>query len=173
VIPTSIRLGAQDQAADAIESPQAWVRLLVCLVIGAIGGVGMWSYVVALPAVQADFGVIRADASLPYTCLMIGFALDGILTGYLADRYGVAVPLLTASMALSLGYVATAFAGSLWRVALVHGALIGFGTSATFGPLVADISHWFMKRRGIAVALCALRGRRRRCYVAANCSLTR
>jgi MFS family permease len=101
VIPTSIRLGAQDQAADAIESPQAWVRLLVCLVIGAIGGVGMWSYVVALPAVQADFGVIRADASLPYTCLMIGFALGGVLTGYLADRYGVAVPLLTASMAKS------------------------------------------------------------------------
>jgi len=158
VTPNSIRAGAQDRAADGVESPQAWGRLAVCLVIGAIGGVGMWSFVVALPAVQADFGVIRADASLPYTCLMIGFALGGIVTGYLADRYGVAVPLLIASLALSLGYIATAFAGSLWQVALVHGALIGFGTSATFGPLVADISHWFTQRRGIAVALCACGG---------------
>jgi MFS family permease len=158
VTSNSINAGAQDQAADLVESPQAWLRLVVCLVIGAIGGVGMWSFVVALPAVQADFGVIRADASLPYTCLMIGFALGGIVTGYLADRYGVVVPLLIASLALSLGYVATAFAGSLWQVALVHGALIGFGTSATFGPLVADISHWFTQRRGIAVAICACGG---------------
>jgi MFS family permease len=29
------------------------------------------------------------------------------------------------------------------------------GSSATFGPLVADISAWFHRRRGLAVALCA------------------
>jgi len=157
VNPTSIRAAAQDQVG-AVESPQAWLRLIVCLAIGAVGGVGMWSFIVSLPAVQADFGVIRADASLPYTCLMIGFALGGVVTGQLADRFGVMVPLLIGSLALSIGYLATAFAGSLLQVALLHGALIGFGTSATFGPLVADISHWFTRRRGIAVAICACGG---------------
>ena len=29
------------------------------------------------------------------------------------------------------------------------------GSSATFGPLIADISHWFTRRRGIAVAIAA------------------
>ena len=29
------------------------------------------------------------------------------------------------------------------------------GSSATFGPLVADTSLWFVRRRGIAVAICA------------------
>jgi len=137
------------------ESPQAWLRLAASVLIGTIGGVGMWSYVVALPAVQADFGVIRADASLPYTCLMIGFALGGVVTGRLADRFGVVVPLVLGALALSLGYGAAAFAGSLRQLALVHGLLIGVGTSASFGPLVADISHWFTRRRGIAVAICA------------------
>jgi MFS family permease len=33
--------------------------------------------------------------------------------------------------------------------------LIGFGSAATFGPLMTDISHWFLRRRGIAVAICA------------------
>jgi MFS family permease len=33
--------------------------------------------------------------------------------------------------------------------------LIGFGTAASFGPLIADISLWFLKRRGIAVAITA------------------
>jgi len=33
---------------------------------------------------------------------------------------------------------------------------IGFlGCSASFGPLVADVSHWFSKKRGIAVAIVA------------------
>ena len=44
----------------------------------------------------------------------------------------------------------------LWQFALAHGLLIGlFGTSATFGPLMADVSHWFRRRRGTAVAIAA------------------
>lgn len=41
------------------------------------------------------------------------------------------------------------------QLALAHGLLIGVGCSATFGPLMADISHWFLRRRGIAVAIAA------------------
>ena len=59
--------------ASGIDSAYAWVRLLVALLIGTIGSVGMWSFVVALPAVQADFGVARGEASLPFTLTMIGF----------------------------------------------------------------------------------------------------
>ena len=43
-------------------------------------------------------------------------------------------------------------AGNIWQFALAQG-LIGFGSSATFGPLMSDISHWFARRRGIAVAI--------------------
>jgi len=45
------------------ESTYAWLRLIAALTLSTIGGVGMWSVVVALPAVQAEFGVARADAS--------------------------------------------------------------------------------------------------------------
>ena len=33
--------------------------------------------------------------------------------------------------------------------------LVGFSAAATFAPLIADISHWFEKRRGVAVAIAA------------------
>jgi MFS family permease len=56
---------------------------------------------------------------------------------------------------LGLGYLAVGFSSNLWQVALAHGFLIGFGCSATFGPLMADISHWFTRHRGIAVAIAA------------------
>ena len=139
-----------------IESRYAWARLVAAVVLGTIGGVGMWSVVVALPAVQAEFGVTRADASLPYTLAMIGFVFGTVLMGRLADRYGIVVPIVGATIALALGYVATAFAGSITSFAILYGLLIGlFGGSAFFAPLLADTSLWFDRRRGLAMGLCA------------------
>src|SRR5438477_227046 len=69
------------------DSPYAWCRLTVALLLSTIGGVGMWSVVVALPSVQAEFGVARGDASLPYALTMIGFGVSSILMGRLADRF--------------------------------------------------------------------------------------
>jgi MFS family permease len=137
-----------------LESPYAWLRLGTALLLGAIGSVGMWSVVVALPVVQADFGVARADASLPFTLAMIGFGGGGIVLGRLADRFGIVPPVVVGIGCLAVGYCVAAVAPSLWTYALVH-AVIGFGSSATFGPLLADISYWFLGRRGIAVAIAA------------------
>jgi MFS family permease len=132
------------------------MRLAIGVLLSTIGGVGIWSYVVALPTVQAEFGVSRADASLPYTLTTIGFAVGGVLMGKLADRFSIVVPIVIGGIALALGYIAAGFATSLWQFAIAHGLLIGLlGSSASFGPLMADISHWFTRRRGLAVALSA------------------
>jgi MFS family permease len=136
------------------ESTYAWFRLGVALSLGTVGSVGMWSVVVALPAVQADFGVDRADASLPFTLAMIGFAFGAVANGRLADRFGIMVPITLAALSLCAGYVSAAFAPNIWVFAAAA-TLTGFGSSATFGPLVADISYWFRLRRGIAVAVAA------------------
>jgi MFS family permease len=138
-----------------LESRYAWVRLAASVALSSVGGVGMWSVVVALPAMQAEFGVDRASASLPYTLTMLGFGAGGVVMGRFGDRFGLAIPAVAGTICLTLGYLAVGLSASLWQVALAHGLLIGFGCSATFGPLMADISHWFARRRGIAVALAA------------------
>jgi MFS family permease len=56
------------------------------------------------------------------------------------------------AVALGAGYGLSGLAGSIWPFALAQG-LLGFGSAATFGPLMTDISHWFVRRRGIAVAI--------------------
>jgi MFS family permease len=145
----------RDSAAET-DSPYAWRRLACTLMVSTIGGVGMWSFIVALPTVQADFGITRADASLPYTLLMLGFGAGGIFMGRLADHRGIVPPLLIAIAALGAGYVLSAFTTSIWQLALVHGLLLGLcGTSVMFAPLMADISHWFVRRRGIAISIAA------------------
>jgi MFS family permease len=139
-------------SADGIESAYAWRRLWVAVALGTIGSIGMWSVPVALPAVQADFGIARADAALPYTLAMFGFAFGGIWWGRMTDRLGIVTPVMCGAGISSLSYIAAAFAPSLTVFALLYG-LIGLGTAATFGPLMTDISQWFTRRRGIAVAL--------------------
>ena len=136
------------------ESPYAWMRLTASLVLMTLGGVAMYGVVVVLPLIQAEFGVTRAEASLPYTLTMIGFGFGGILMGFLADRFGVIVPVLIGSVMLGAGLILAGNATSLTQFALAHGVLAGFlGCSATFAPLVADTSLWFNRRRGIAVAI--------------------
>ena len=139
-----------------IESAYAWRRLVVSTLLSTIGGVGLWSAIVVLPAIQAEFGAARAGASLPYTATMVGFALGGIVMGRLADRFGIIVPTMLGAVVLAIGYIAAANAGSLWQFAAVQGLIIGaLGSSATFGPMVADVSHWFTRNRGIAMGVCA------------------
>src|SRR5262249_41809355 len=127
-----------------------WIRGRV----GTIGSVGMWSMPVALPFVQADFGLTRADASLPYTLAMMGFAVGGVAMGRLCDIFGVVVTITLGCLALGGAYVGASIVPSPPTFALMH-LFIGIGASATFGPLMADMSHWFLRHRGIAVGLAA------------------
>ena len=138
------------------DTPYAAGRLVVTLALMTIGACGMYIVPVTLPVVQAEFGIARADAALPYSMLMIGFGLGGLMMGRLADRYGVMVPLLIGAVGLSLGLALAATTHSLWSFMLAHGVLIGFlGSAAMFAPLIADTSLWWVRRRGIAVAICA------------------
>lgn len=139
-----------------IDGPAAWTRLAIALAASTVGGIGLWSVVVTLPAIEADFGLSRGDASMPYFVTMIGFATGGILMGRLLDRFGIFPPLVLGAIMLGIGYISISFAPNVWVFSLIQGIVIGMlGSAATFAPLVADISHWFDKRRGIAVAIVA------------------
>jgi len=145
-----------DATRRGADSRQAWLRLAVALMLMTVGSSAMYVVAVVLPSVQAEFGVARADASMPYTLLMIGFGVGGVFMGRLADRHGIVVPLLIGAAGLGAGFVAAGLAGNIWTFAIAHGLLLGLvGSSASFAPLVADTSLWFVRRRGIAVAICA------------------
>ncbi len=146
---------AADPQPSLIDGSYAWFRLAISILISTVGSIGMWAVVVVLPSVQAEFGVDRADASLPYTMTMVGFAAGNLLIGRWVDRFGIMLPLMAAALALGAGFVTAGFAGDIWQFALAQGVFIGVGTAATFGPLIADVSHWFRRRRGIAVAATA------------------
>lgn len=136
------------------DSRYSWIRLLITLAIATVANVGMWAVIVVMPAVEAEFSVGRAEASMPYTLTMIGFALGNMWLGQLVDRLGVTRALVGAAVLSAISYALATLAPNIMLLSVAH-LLVGLGTSIGFGPLIADISHWFMKRRGIAVALVA------------------
>jgi MFS family permease len=142
-------------ASQGVDSPYAVFRLVVALLLSTIGGVGMYAVVVVLPAVQADFGIGRSDASLPFTATMIGFGVGGMLMGWLSDRFGIMLPVIVGALMIAAGFTLAGGAGGLWSFVLAQGLIGLLGSSAFFSPLMADTSLWFERRRGIAVAVCA------------------
>ncbi len=149
-----LRIMNANSPAPGADSSYAWARLAAALALMTIGGAGMYSMAVVLPPLQAEFGIARGEASLPYTLTMIGFGFGGILMGRLADRFGVIAPVAIGSVCLALGFIAAGAARNLLQFDAAQGLLIGLlGTSGTFVPLVADASLWFTRRRGIAVAI--------------------
>ena len=144
------------QAPDtAIDSPQAAWRLLTTLLLMLLGNSGMYVVSVVLPEVQAEFGVSRADASIPYTLSMLGFGIGGMWMGRWADRFGIARVAALGAVGVASGFVLAGMSGGIVGFALAQGLLGLLGIASTFAPLLADTAQWWNKRRGIAVAVCA------------------
>jgi MFS family permease len=137
-----------------IDSLYAWYRLAVSVAASTVATVGLWSVVLVMPSVQADFGVDRAATSIAYTGAMIGFGFGNVILGRLVDRFGIAPILAIAGVLQSAAFAVSTLVDSIWAFALLQIA-VGFAASAGFGPLIADVSHWFLRRRGLAVAIAA------------------
>ncbi|HSS28082.1 MAG TPA: MFS transporter [Usitatibacter sp.] len=138
------------------DSRYAWTRLAITLVLISLGSSTMYVVPVVFPAVQADFGVDRAAVSASYAMLMVGMGVGGIFMGRLADRFGMMPPLVLGGLGIASGFAIAGSASSLVTFNVAHGLLVGLlGSSAMFSPLLADTSLWFVRRRGIAVAICA------------------
>jgi MFS family permease len=136
------------------DSRRAWVRLGLVLLIASIGAIGMWSVVVALPVVQAEFGATRGAVSLAFTMIMMGFGLGGVVMGRITDRLGIVAAIGLSITFLAVSYVAAGLSATLWQF-IAASFLMGLGTSATFAPLMAEASHWFERYRGLAVTIVA------------------
>jgi len=141
-------------AEEIRDSRRSWTRLAICIAVGATINIGMWAAILVLPEIQADFGVSRADASISFTMAMVGFAIGNLFLGRLVDRYGIAPILASAALLLGACYGLSAVAPNIVIFAGLQ-LPIGFATAAGFGPLIADVSHWFKRFRGLAIAATA------------------
>ena len=139
---------------DRIDTKESWVRLTVIFLIASFGNVGMWSIVTVMPSIEQEFFLDRSQSSLPYTTTMIGFAIGNWIFGRLLDRFGLYYILVGATFFIVSGFFLAALTTNIFEFSIIQ-FFLGLGTAGSFAPLISEISHWFKKYRGIAVAIIA------------------
>ena len=136
------------------DSRYSWVRLGLTLFVATVINAGMWAIIVIMPAIEAEYGGTRAMVSLPYTLTMVGFAFGNYVIGRAVDHFGITASLIVAAIMTAIGFILATLSSSLLILSFTQ-LMVGFASAVGFGPLIADISHWFVRRRGIAVAIAA------------------
>ena len=136
------------------DSQYSWFRLIITFLIGTSLNIGMWAIVIVLPDIQKEFNFNRGEVSVLFSFTMVGFALGNFILGKLVDKFGIVFTLLFSALTVVIGFFVSAISHSFLLLSFCH-IMIGFGTAAGFGPLMSDVSFWFSKRRGIAVAVAA------------------
>ena len=136
------------------DSRYSWFRLVITLIIAVFANTGMWAVITIMPELEAEFGTTRQATSLPFTLNMLGFAIGNLVVGRMIDKFGVTLSVSVAAIFSATGYLLSSLSNDFYLLTCLH-LILGFGTAAGFGPLISDISHWFLRHRGIAVALIA------------------
>jgi MFS family permease len=144
-------------APAVTDGSYSWRRLFYSVLIGIVSNASLWTSVTLMPSLQAEFALTRTEASYPYIAIMLGFLIGSPALGRWSDHYGITRVLFGASAVGSLAYVAGGLAHNIWLF-LLSQIFVGLGTAVGFAPLTADISHWFRRRRGLAVAIVSSSG---------------
>ncbi len=144
------------QRDASVEVPYGWVVAGGSLAMHTIGlgaPIVLW---VALKPIAAEFDWPRAVPSLAYSMMMIGAGAGGVAMGWWMDKRGVFQPVLFGSAMIGVGALVASQSDSRWSLYVANGLLIGLlGKSAMITPLIANATHWFDRRRGLAVAVIA------------------
>ena len=139
---------------SSVETPYGWVVVFASLAVHSIALAAPTILFVALKPIAADLDTARAVPSLAYSLLMIGTGIGGIAMGRWMDRYGVMQPVLFGSVMICLGALLASHAEGRWSLFIATGLLMGLlGKAAMIAPLVANVTRWFDRRRGLAVAI--------------------
>ena len=138
----------------SVETPYGWVVVFASLALHSISLGAPTMLFVALKPIAEDLEAARAVPSFAYSLLMIGAGVGGIVMGLWMDRRGILQPVLFGSVMIGLGALLASHAENRWSLFIATGVLIGLlGKAAMIAPLVANVTRWFDRRRGLAVAI--------------------
>ena len=137
-----------------LDSSQAWIRLIIIFIMSVIGTAGMWSVEIIMPNIQSEFVLDRAASTYPYVATMFGYGIGNVIIGRMLDKIGITKPIIFALTLLVFSYLISTLANNVMWLSIIQ-FFLGFSAAAFFGPMMADISRFFYKRKGLAVSLVA------------------
>ena len=84
---------------------------------------------------------------------MLLYGVFALLGGWALDRYGPKLIVSLMGLATGLSLLITSQTNSLWQIFLSYSLLLGIGTGGTVPVLMAVVSRWFDRKRGLALGI--------------------
>lgn len=142
-----------DQVKKGIYSGWYVVGLGFLLQIFAAGPV-YYAYGNYSAAFEAEFDAPRTLINLAYSLVVLIGALGSAPVGWLADRWPIRNLAVIGVLGTSVGLALVGASTAMWQVVLLFGTLIA-ASDVFIGNVTSNylISHWFERRRGLALGL--------------------
>lgn len=130
-----------------------WIVVATALAIIALGMGLMFSLGVFMDPLESTMGWSRGQIAQANLYGWIAFGVFAFGFGSLSDRLGTRVVVRIGAGMLGCGLLGLSQMQHLWHFYLLYGLLIGGAVGAFNVPLTAMVTRWFVKHRGLAVAL--------------------
>jgi MFS family permease len=124
-----------------------------CFLIMALSWGVQNSFGVFFKPMLNEFGWTRASTAGPYSLNTVISGLLSILAGRMSDRYGSRKVITAGAVILGAGYFLTSRITDLWHLYLIYGLLVAIGLSTMYVPLAAELTRWFIRRRGLMAGI--------------------
>jgi MFS family permease len=130
-----------------------WVVVVTFLVIGTtIWGI-RYTFGVFFKSIESEFDLSRAATSAIYSTMMVLGGIFSILGGWALDRYGPKIIFFLMGIFTGLGLVLTSQTNALWQLFITYSLLLSMGTSLIYVGVMSTVSHWFDRKRGMAMGI--------------------
>ncbi|MDY6939111.1 MAG: OFA family MFS transporter [Cyanobacteriota bacterium] len=120
--------------------------LMLCL-----GSVYSWS--IFRKPLEAELNLSATQSLLPYTFVLLFYAVFVLLTGFVILRIGTRVTTVIGGLIVGLGYILSSFTTQIGMLTLTYGVMAGTGVGIAYGVPMVVMSRWFPDRKGLAVGL--------------------
>ncbi|ALF52460.1 MFS transporter [Nostoc piscinale CENA21] len=129
-----------------------WLLIpLGAIVLLCLGTVYSWS--IFRKPLEKLLNINATESLLPFTVLLIMFAILMPITGFYINRFGSRTITAVGGVIMGLGYILSSLDGNLQLLTFTYGAIAGAGVGIVYGVPLAVIAKWFPDKKGIAVGL--------------------
>lgn len=152
--PNGARLPVLVRLARSHDLYYGWV-VVACVCLTMFFALGFrYAFGVFYAAILEDTGWTRADTAIVFSLAMIVYAVMALPAGWLYDRIGAKRLFTGGALLMGAGLILCSRASTVPALLGSYGVLTGLSYAALgFIPHAAIIPRWFVKRRGLALAV--------------------
>ncbi|WP_242071961.1 OFA family MFS transporter [Nostoc sp. FACHB-110] len=120
--------------------------ILLCL-----GTVYSWS--IFRKPLEKLLSINATESLLPFTILLIMFAVLMPITGFYINRFGARLITTVGGVIMGLGYILSGLNSNFQILTFTYGVIAGIGVGIVYGVPLTVVAKWFPDKKGIAVGL--------------------